>query len=183
MDTLPVNSLSYTISAADTIVAVSGHWDEFALQNEGENIVASQVIGKKLEQFIHGDETLMFVRAMIMSARVLQRPVLRPYRCDSPSLKRFMEMTVQPLAQGAVEVSHRALRSEPITPPVRIVAAPVGAGMAFTKRCSVCNRVKAQNVWSEFDAAVQAQRSLLQDAMPLRVIYGVCPDCQSSLGR
>jgi hypothetical protein len=172
----PTNCLSYTIDAADTIVAVSGLWDDFARDNDGESIVAEKIMGQKLDQFIHGDETLMFVRTMIMSARVLQRPVHRPYRCDSPSLKRFMEMTVQPRPEGVVEVIHRELRCEPIACKIPVVAEFSGARAPFVKRCSLCNRVRAKDVWSEIDEAVQAKR-LPADVAPLRVIYGVCPDC------
>jgi hypothetical protein len=175
------SALSYTIDRADTIVAVSGAWDDFARDNDGAAIVSERIIGQKLDQFIHGDETLMFVRTMIMSARVLQRPVHRPYRCDSPSLKRFMEMTVQPRPEGIVEVIHRELRSEPIACKIPVVAESPGARAPFVKRCSVCNRVRAKDVWSEIDEAAQAKR-LPADVAPLKVIYGVCPDCLASRG-
>lgn len=168
--------LSYTLDKADNIVAVGGNWDAFARENDGESLLASKIIGCNLDQFIHGDITRMFVRTMIMSARTLQRPVLRPYRCDSPKLKRFMEMTVLPGAQGAVEVVHRELRSEPIAHPMPISAAPAGAGKRFVKRCSICNRVKAQDIWSELDAAIDAAR-IPAGAHDIKVIYGVCPDC------
>jgi hypothetical protein len=175
------NCLSYTIDAADTIVAVSGLWDDFARDNDGESIVAEKIMGQKLDQFIHGDETLMFVRTMIMSARVLQRPVYRPYRCDSPKLKRFMEMTVQPRSEGSVEVMHRELRCEPIACKIPVAAESSGAHVPFVKRCSLCNRIRAEGVWSEIDEAAEAKR-LPAEVAPLKVIYGVCPDCLASRG-
>lgn len=172
--------LSYIVDAADTIVAVSGRWDDFARNNEGDEILSSKIIGKKLDQFIHGDETLMFVRTMIMSVRVLKKPILRTYRCDSPLFKRFMEMTLQPHEGGAVEVIHRQLRSEPMVNKVRFLAAPPGTKGPLVKRCSVCNRVRIENTWSEIDAAVEARRLALGDELALKVIYGVCPDCLQS---
>lgn len=69
------SALSYTLDKADNIVAVGGNWDAFARENDGESLLASKIIGRKLDQFIHGDITRMFVRTMIMSARTLQRPV------------------------------------------------------------------------------------------------------------
>ena len=173
-------ALSYTIDTQNTIIAVGGAWDDFARNNDGEKIVSTQIIGKKLNQFIHGDETRMFVLTMIMSARILNRPVNRPYRCDSPTLKRFMSMTVQPLGAGAVEVSHQELRSEPITHTVHMVAAPAGSGTHYAKRCSMCNRIKLEGVWSEVDDAVNAKRLVPTAAPAVKVIYGVCPDCASS---
>ena len=175
-----MSALSYTIDTQNMIVAVGGAWDDFARNNDGDKIVSTLIIGKKLNQFIHGDETLMFVLTMIMSARILNRPVHRPYRCDSPTLKRFMTMTVQPLGQGAVEVIHQELRSEPIKHTVHMVAAPAGSGTSYAKRCSVCNRVKLEGVWSEVDEAVQAKRLVPTVASTVKVIYGVCPDCVSN---
>ncbi len=171
------DGLSYTLDATDTIVAVGGAWNDFAIKNDGAEIVSEKVIGKKLDQFVHGDETLMFVRTMIMSARVLKRPVVRPYRCDSPSLKRFMEMKVEPKERGEVDVSHRELRSEPSLHAVRVAAAAMGTSAISVKRCSICNWVRAQQVWSELDEAIAAQRVSLVDSQALRVVYGVCPDC------
>jgi len=175
------NYLSYTIDVAGTIVAVSGGWDDFARGNDGEAIVSKKIVGKKLDQFIHGDETLMFVRTMILSARVLQRPIYRPYRCDSPSLKRFMEMTVQPRPEGDVEVIHRELRCEPIASKIPVAAESTAGYAPYVKRCSLCNRIRAQGVWSEIDEAAQAKR-LPADVAPLKVIYGVCPDCLVNRG-
>lgn len=178
---LLAGGLSYSLDRSDTIVAVSGKWDDFARDNDGEKILSGQIIGRKLDQFIIGDDTRMFVRTLLMSARTLCRPIYRPYRCDSPKLKRFMEMTVLPQAEGAVEVIHRELYSEPIFYNIPIVAAPASAGWAFLKRCSLCNRVQAQGMWSEIDEAIEANR-LLVTAPSLKVIYGVCPDCLARRG-
>ena len=177
----PSEGMSYTLDDADTIVAVNGPWDDFARKNEGEQILADKIVGQKLDRFILGDDTRMFVRTMIMSARVLKKTIYRPYRCDSPTLKRFMEMTVHPLPEGQVEVVHRELHSEPITHVIRIAAGPVGSSTAYVKRCSLCNRVKVQGIWSELDNALETER-LLVEASSLKVIYGVCPDCQRHQG-
>ena len=175
------DSISYVLDSAGTIVSVSGNWDGFARENDGIEILSDKIIGKKLEQFIVGDDTRMFVRTMIMSARTLKRPIYRPYRCDSPKLKRFMEMTLEPRADDTLEVMHRELHSEPIFNAVRMTAAPAGAGWGFLKRCSLCNRVQAQGIWSEIDDAIEANR-LQINAASLKVIYGVCPDCLARRG-
>lgn len=175
-----VDGVSYTIDVADIIVAVSGKWDDFARNNKGEEILSSKIIGKKLDQFIHGDETLMFVRTMIMSVRIKKKAIHRAYRCDSPDLKRYMEMTLLPHGKGVVEVIHRELRNEPVVHKVRVVAASRSIGQAPIKRCSVCNRVRIQDDWSEIDEAVEARRLPSGDVLALKVVYGVCPDCLQS---
>jgi hypothetical protein len=171
-------AMSYTLDHADCIVAVGGAWDDFARVNQGDAVLSSKVVGRKLDQFIHDDVTRMFVRSLLMAARLLRKPISRPYRCDAPALKRFMEMTVTPDAVGGLEVTHRELRSEPMLHRVQLVAAPPGSEAVFTKRCSLCNRVQAKGVWSEVDAAVQAGR-LTDNGAGLKVFYGVCPDCRA----
>jgi hypothetical protein len=173
--------VSYTVDKTDTIVAVSGQWDAFARENGGEKLQASAVIGRKLDQFITGDATRMFVRTMIMSARTLKRPIYRPYRCDSPKLKRFMEMTILPNEDGTVELVHRELHNEPLAQKPLLIVAPKGSISALLKRCSLCNRIETQGIWSEIDEALDANR-LEPGTRSLKVVYGVCPDCLTRRG-
>jgi hypothetical protein len=178
---VPEDTISYTVDKSGTIIAVNGKWDEFARDNQGEKVLASKVIGRKLDQFIQGDDTRMFVRTMIMSAQTLKRPIYRPYRCDSPRLKRFMEMTLIPRDDGSVELLHRELHSELIRQNVPAVIASKSSGGGLLKRCSLCNRVQALGVWSEIDEALESDR--LKTVEPLvKVIYGVCPDCLARRG-
>jgi hypothetical protein len=172
------SGMSYTLDQTDCIVSVGCAWDDFARGNQGDAVLASKVIGRKLDQFIHDDATRMFVNSLLMAVRLRHEAISRPYRCDAPELKRFMEMTVTPRAGGALEVTHRELRSEPMRHRVRLVAALQGSKAAFVKRCSLCNRIQAGGVWSEVDAAVQDGR-LRDSTADVKVIYGVCPDCQS----
>ncbi len=167
---------TYTLDGDDTIVEVTGSWDSFALANSGSSVVSSNVLGKKLDRVVSGDAALMFVRTMILSARTLNRPVYRTYRCDSPELRRFMEMTVLPLGQRSVRVVHRQLYCEPVVHQVPMEGMLSAGSGNYVKRCSMCNRIRTQGIWSEADAAVEEGR-VVPSANPLKVIYGVCPDC------
>lgn len=173
-------ALSYTLDSRDRIVAVGGDWDGFARDNDGSDVLARTVIGRRLEEFITGDATRMFVRTMLMSARTLKRSIRRPYRCDSPQWRRLMEMTIVPLAQEMLEVRHHQLHAEPLPYTMAITAVTSTAASDFVKRCSICNRIRAGKVWSEVDAAVLDGR--LAPTGTLRVIYGVCPDCLHAAG-
>ena len=128
-----IMNLSYTLDASNAIIAVSGDWDRVALDNGGEQIISRRIIGRRLDDFITGDVTLMFVRTMLMSARTLKYIIRRPYRCDSPQLKRSMEMTVVPRAQGVLEVCHRQLRSEPYRYPLEGIVVQDSDGLRKQK--------------------------------------------------
>jgi hypothetical protein len=176
------SQLSYTLDPDDAITAVTGDWDRFALDNGGDESLSTKVIGRRLDHFISGDVTLMFVRTLLMSARTLKRTVQRPYRCDSPQLKRFMEMTIVPRGNGVLEVCHRQVRSEPYRYSLPVTAAMPGAGSNFVKRCSLCQRIRVGQMWSEVDDAVLEGRLQPGAAAKLVVVYGVCPDCMSRRG-
>lgn len=174
-------TLSYTLDSDDRIVSVGGDWDGFARENDGSEILARTVIGRRLDEFITGDATRMFVRTMLMSARTLKRSIRRPYRCDSPQFRRLMEMTIVPLAQEMLDVRHHQIRAEPLPYTITIAAVTSTAASGFVKRCSICNRIRAE-MWSEVDAAVIDGRLTVAAAAALKVIYGVCPDCLLSAG-
>jgi len=176
------SQLSYTLDPDDTITAVTGDWDRFALDNGGDESLSTKVIGRRLDHFISGDVTLMFVRTLLMSARTLKRTVERPYRCDSPQLKRFMEMTIVPRGDGVLEVCHRQVRSEPYRYSLPVTGAMPGAGSNFVKRCSLCQRIRVGQMWSEVDDAILEGRLPKGAAAKLGVVYGVCPDCMSRRG-
>jgi hypothetical protein len=173
------SQLSYTLDPDDAITAVTGDWDRFALDNGGDESLSTKIIGRRLDHFISGDVTLMFVRTLLMSARTLKRTIQRPYRCDSPQLKRFMEMTIVPRGNGVLEVCHRQVRSEPYRYALTFTAAMPGAGSNFVKRCSLCQRIRVGDRWSEVDDAVLEGRLQQGAAAKLAVLYGVCPDCMS----
>lgn len=176
------SQLSYTLDPDDAITAVTGDWDRFALDNGGGESLSTKIIGRRLDRFISGDVTLMFVRTLLMSARTLKRTIQRPYRCDSPQVKRFMEMTIVPRGNGVLEVCHRQVRSEPYRYALPVTAAMPGTGSNFVKRCSLCQRIRLGQTWSEVDDAVLEGRLQQRATAELVVVYGVCPDCMSRRG-
>jgi hypothetical protein len=171
--------LSYTLDADDTIVTVAGDWDRTALANGGEAVLAARIIGRRLNDFITGDITRMFVHTMLMSARTLQREVSRPYRCDTPQLRRLMRMSIEPHADGRLDVHHWQLAQDPVPQPIPVVAAAGGSAAAFIKRCSMCNRIRVGQEWVEVGSA--RQEPSLTGIASLMVVYGVCPECLRGL--
>lgn len=159
----------YTLDREDRLVDLSPNWDSFALANEGEAACASHVLGEPLMQNITGDPVRMFMTAVLMRVRVSGQPETAPYRCDSETMKRLYHMTLEPLEDGAVRITHVLDHEEPAARRVRI--RPAAPGRPALQRCSICCRVKGAQGWADpFDAAAD------QD---LRVIHTVCPDCKA----
>ena len=93
-----------------------------------------------------------------------------------------MEMTIVPRAQGVLEVCHLQLRSEPYRYPLSFKGIATGAAANFIKRCSICNRVRVEQTWSEVDDAIRAGRLPKDTGATLMLVYGVCPACMARRG-
>ncbi|WP_139228481.1 hypothetical protein [Planctomicrobium piriforme] len=161
----------YQVDRQDLIVNVNSQWDQFANENGG--LIAKSVLGRKLFDFIVGDSSRMYVDTMFQHTRLLKKGVVRQYRCDSPSMKRFMEMRIEPGSDGLLIVSHRIIKSEPVAPVVNFLYHP----KAFVlRRCSVCNRLNRDGRWRELDQVLYP--AMAGANLPVR--YDVCGDCQTT---
>lgn len=173
----PAGRLYYRLDVTDRIVEVGGAWNEFALANNGTAIVKERVLGSSVFSHVSGDVSVMFLRTLLASARILNRPSTRAYRCDSPACKRFMEMTVIPEGDGSLMLEHRQVRTEVLPQPFVFTASQARSCRVI--RCSMCNRLKTSGAWREPEFA-HAEGSV-SGTHGNPVIYGVCPTCLDSV--
>lgn len=164
---------AYTIDRDDRIVDVSPDWDSFACANDGPGACAAHVVGAPLYGAITGDPVRMYMNAIFMRVRASGETESIPYRCDSPAVRRLYRMTVEPLGQGRIRVTHDLERTDETGRVVEIRTAR-GRGRA-TPRCSVCCRVKDGEAW----------RDPFEDGRDhaLRVVHTVCPACREAATR
>lgn len=160
------------------IVGVGGAWDRFALDNDGGAAVAARVLGTDLLVHVSGEPTRALLDGVLWHVRRAERPIVVPFRCDSPELERHMEMTVTPEPGEGLLFAYRLLRTVPLPfpLPLRFSASGVPRGrMLF--RCSNCNRLLRDGVWRE--------PSTLGDmpAVPIAVSYGICGPCRATVER
>lgn len=170
-------SLFYRLDKGDRITEVGGAWDRMAQENDGGQLCGGSVLGAPLYDFVSGDVSKMFVRTVIDGVRVLQRSRTVSYRCDSPGLRRYMEMTITCEPGGGVLLEHRQLRTEASGRRVdfRLATQPV---RQMIVRCSHCNGIKINGAWGEPEAMMPAGM-----AGDIPVIYGVCPRCMELVRR
>ena len=171
-----ISSTQYWLDPDNQIISVSSTWDQFALENDGETAVSSQVLGKQIWEFIDGDITKMWVDTLLKLCRTIGKYVERPYRCDSPHLKRYMTMGVYPEKSGVLRLEHIIVTTEPQATPIAFYAAqqPV---VALRFRCSICGRINEEDFWIEPDTFQDAAMHTQGDGMP--VAYTVCPHCRA----
>lgn len=163
----------------DTIVEVSQTWDRFALSNNADKkTLARGVIGRTIFSFIIGDPTRMYLQALLQQVRILGRSLARTYRCDSPELKRYMEMRLTPEESGLVRIDHTLLRVEPFSQPVSFYPADFVSSTTIG-RCSVCANLKTDLRWIPPEKVLEQAKILYSVALP--VSYLVCPACLDRL--
>lgn len=112
----------------------------------------------------------MWLDAIFQFARLSGTSVERPYRCDSPELKRFMRIRVDVEEGGVLRIEHETVATEQRVVPVHIRYA-AGSRKNTRQRCSICGRVN-DGGWQE------PRPEHADESDGIIVIYTVCEDCK-----
>jgi hypothetical protein len=171
MDTPPVEMI---VDADDRIVACGLGWDDFAQANGAPTLTGTTLIGTPVLDAITGKVTRAFTQALLARVRVNGQPLAIPYRCDTPTQRRFMRMELAPLQGGGVRLRHWLVRSEPLGRLVRMETSRQ-RGRETRIRCSLCNLIKQGDDWLE-PSELASCLGLSPDT-PISVTYGICPAC------
>jgi hypothetical protein len=170
--------LSYWVDKKNIIQKVNDSWDQsMDAESWSDRAVSFNIIGKNILDFIVDDITRMYVASMLDAVRVCAKTLVKPYRCDSPESKRFMQMTVTPDGEGLIRVSHELIRAEPLKQRVEFFNEHDDIRFsAHHVRCSLCNKLKkiGTNNWEDVDK-LSERGQLMPTGNP--VVYGVCPRC------
>ena len=167
---------TYWLDESLRITDVNEAWDQFAQENDGDQALGSLIRGRSLWDFVIDDVTRMWLEVLIKLARMRNEQIERPYRCDSPELKRYMLMKITPEAQDSLRIDHILLSTAPRSRPVHIRHAGTGSRRSVAhRRCSMCGRVAIGDAWLEPDA------DPVPEGKTLTVIYTVCDDCVKAL--
>ncbi|MTI23323.1 hypothetical protein E1176_20005 [Fulvivirga sp. RKSG066] len=169
----------YWLDEDNKIIDTNSYWNSFAMDNDGGKVLRDRVIGKHLFGYIADDNTRMLLDTLISRVRHTKKEMTRPYRCDSPQRKRFMEMKIIPQEDGKICVENRILREEELAERRDFKTVKNEKGQPFLKRCSVCNRVNDKTGWYEPDHPHVSK--YFTKGKPTFVAYSVCSDCQQDL--
>jgi hypothetical protein len=170
----------WTIDRKDVITSVGGDWDAFADDNDAASLCGPSVVGRPLFDFIAGEETQRIYQWLLTRVRALDAPILVPFRCDSPDMRRRMRLEIGPLRNRGVEFRGVFLASD-FRPYLRLLARNVPRSGALVVSCSFCLRVRLlDGAWIEAEDAVVRMGLLTREETP-RLAYAVCPACNTSL--
>ncbi|MBD3670475.1 MAG: hypothetical protein HUJ29_06845 [Gammaproteobacteria bacterium] len=171
--------MSYHIDADDIIIyAEEAPWNEFAKKNGAADLTVSSILNKSLYGFITGHTTRHLTQLLISQARASAKAIQLPFRCDSPTARRHMQMHISPGGgtAGDIEITTCLIREEP-RERLEILDASIDHSEAMLNFCSWCNKVEVhRGEWMELEDAVRALH-LMENPLPPELTHGMCPSC------
>lgn len=176
---MPNQTISYQVDAADNIISIGGSWRTFAKNNGGEALVSSPPIGQSLWTFINGLSTRFIYQMVISQVRQTKKPLLFPFRCDSPTTLRYMDMEIAPGAGDTVWF-RTLLKREIGLPPFAIQNKPAPQEKSLIKMCAWCKMIWIHDNWLTLEDAIWLQ-GLLDTPEVAPITHGICPDCNNSV--
>jgi hypothetical protein len=151
---------------------VGGEWDEFALQNAAQHALANNVLSTSLMAHIAGDETRRLTAELINTVLKTKRPLRMQYRCDSPSMARLFQLTIQPMKDERALMVHDLKDAWHFSPPLNMWHYDPKAPDC---KCSFCGNIRFQGEtdWTSCDD--------IGDRHPTHVYYESCPSCRGAV--
>ncbi|MEO2032810.1 MAG: hypothetical protein ABGZ35_12060 [Planctomycetaceae bacterium] len=166
---------TYRVNADDRIVSVNSDWLSFARENQASHLSVKTVVGRPLSQFVTCKEMQHLYDTIIEKVRRTRRTIVIPFRCDGPTVRRFMELAISSCTDGDVQFTGRLIREEP-REAVSFVDSTVDRTDEFVVMCSWCKRVEASGRWLEVELAVRRLNLFDHKEMP-QITHGICGDC------
>jgi hypothetical protein len=171
--------LTYAIDHDDRLVKVDQGYYRFGEENNWDEVGAS--LGRSLWDFVAGDELKKLQRMLLRRLRSEVRSIELPFRCDSPTVRREMDMRIVTHTSGRAVLFAASLRAEVVrnTPqPMLDPATPRGAGTVAM--CGWCDRFLVDDEWVEVEIAAVRLGLFERPKLPA-ISHDICPDCSEML--
>jgi hypothetical protein len=167
----------YELDAQNRIVGLSPNWERTAAAGgAGDGLARERIVGESFFRFLAGAPTRMFHEAVFQAVRLTRQSRRIAYRCDTPELRRTLDMVIIPSVDGGLRIEHHVTSAEPrgqhAHTPERLTQHARRVGLWH--RCAVCLKLNAPGraTWLEPDG-LEAQLT----AQNAKVQYTVCRHC------
>lgn len=170
----------YQVDDHDILTYFNKEWDIFAAENHSPAMYSAKVDHTSLWAYIHDFETKQIHKALLARVRADRHLRQLPFRCDSPDMRRYMEMDIIHVGQGTVEYQCRTIHTEKRQP---VPASPeaVQPQGPFLRMCSWCNKMDGgHDSWLEIEDAVVALDLLGREILP-PISHTMCDHCLAAL--
>lgn len=169
-----VAGCAYAVDGHDRIVAVDDAWIQFAMDNDGESLVADRVLRRNLWDFVRGIENRLIYKRILDHVRLAGESISFEFRCDSPVMERHLRMEVTPLLENGCLFQTRPVRCE-AREPVLLLSRVVQRSLCSVAICGWCMGVEVAGRWS---GLTEAADRLAGDAPAWpSLAHTICPIC------
>jgi len=170
--------VEYRINAQDLLIDFSGDWERFALENAAPQLVANQILGRSLWEFISNVETRMVYKALLAKVRKGKSPFDVEFRCDASDLRRYIRLSMLPLSKNRVQFVGTVLKVEP-RDSIGLLDPIISRSDDLFTICSWCKSVLLPDGrYAEVEEAVDNLGLFQRDVQPA-LSHGICPACLS----
>lgn len=172
----------YSINADDSLVEVNEAWTEFALQNQGTALLPPAVYHRSIWDFVTERTTRHLYRELFELVRGGAPPIRFSFRCDSPTIRRELEMTLSALPSDGLEFRVRTLAVEERTG-ILILEPRARRSKELLRMCSWCKRIPDwSGKWVEIEEALSLL-SVFECQSPPAITHTICEDCHREISR
>jgi hypothetical protein len=177
-----VDGCQYRLDRRDQIVQVDDGWARFAREAGAGELLSPGVLRRPIWQFVSDARTRLLQSLLLRRVRTTRIPIVLPFRCDSPGVKRWMEMELRATGDGGVTVSTRLLRQES-RPPVHLLEpGDARSGGEVLKVCGWCNTVQlGEGPWQEVEDLLAENPHWVRDGETPEITHRLCSDCDTRL--
>jgi hypothetical protein len=168
---------AYELDAELRIRAVDLAWSEFARANSApELVVPPGPMGQAVFGYIQDATTVHLYQRLFERVLRTRLPVAFPFRCDSPEVRRFLEMEIRPSPSSGLQLQTRVVRLEPRAPSPLLDQA-VRRDRSLLRMCSWCKALDVGGQWCEVEEALVALGLFERELLPT-ITHGICAPCQ-----
>lgn len=166
----------YVVNESDIVIDVDDWWLAFAKENNAGELNRTSVLHQCLWEFIADEPTRSLYQVIHAHVRATETPVTVPFRCDSPTLQRHMELTISPHAGHQLRYESTVVR---VVPQAYLSTLSPGQKRSreFLTMCSFCKRSLIEpSGWLDLVDISLTLRLFDREVVP-QLRYTVCPEC------
>lgn len=182
VDTRPI----YSIDALNRIVFANAAWLGFMRGEPGtsnahrDELTIQSVIGRPIWEFVEGTQVRQLWEVLYQRVRAVGAPVFVAMRCDTPSLRRVIDLELHPLSDRSIQHVYECVWSE-ARPAVALLDPAYPRDDRSLLSCAWCSRIQVRiGAWEEIEDAQLALQILAMQTLP-SVRKGVCSPCKQSV--
>jgi hypothetical protein len=176
---MSAEALSYAIDEQDHLVKVDQGYYRFAEENGWEE--AGTSLGRSLWDYVAGHEMRKLQRLLVRRVRDEVGDVELPFRCDSPGVRREMNIRIVARPGGRVVLFSARLRSEEARDSPQLLLDPdTPRSEDELSMCGWCDRFEVDGEWVEVEEAARRLELFNRAELPA-LSHGICPDCNALL--